>query len=114
MRIKHLAFSNAYYTNQEVIPHANDLQGKFFNPLQEMSLNVRGTAAGALFTIGDTHSLEALLADLNDEDLLVWGGHHGVWRLVGDGRTVKRLIAGLMDENEDMRKASAKSLEKLG
>ena len=130
----------------KVIQYANDLQGKFFNSLQETSLNVREaaamwvlgeigdpravepliaalknkdtltrwTAAGALFTIGDTQSLEALLAALNDEDLLVSGGHYGVWGLRGDGRTVKRLIAGLMDENEDMRKASAESLGKLG
>jgi HEAT repeat protein len=127
---------------EEVIPHCRDLCAKLIDVLRDKGLSARGAAAGALGDIGDTRAIEPLIAAVKDEDLLVRWTAAGalfalrdaraleplatlkdedllvqgcglVLKLVGDARTVKPLIAKLVDEDDDVRLAATEVLAKL-
>ncbi|MBN1642046.1 MAG: HEAT repeat domain-containing protein [Anaerolineae bacterium] len=128
--------------NEEVIPHLHDLAkellvfgdsglnlrgiaamalGKIgdtravaplINAVQDEDKFVRWTAAGALFAIGDDRALAPLVAELDDGDLVVKG--HNVWVLIGDGQTLKPLMADLIAENPEARLHAAETLKRLG
>lgn len=126
----------------EVIPHYMDLQAKLKDAFADKGFTARGAAAAALGEIGDARAIEPLIAALKDDDLPVrWVAagalfefrdartleplatleeddlliKGGLWlRLIGDARTVKPLIAKLVDEDDDVRQTSSEVLKKLG
>ena len=128
--------------NMEVIPHHMDLLAKLNDVIQEKGFPVRGAIAGALGEIGDTRAIESLIAALEDDNLLVrWAAAGALFELrgartleplttlqeddllirgglvlvlIGDARTVKPLIAKLVDEDDDVRQTTTEVLKKLG
>ena len=128
--------------NMEVIPHYQDLLAKLNDVLRDKGFTARGAVAGALGKIGDTRAIEPLIAALKDDDLLVrWAAAGALFVLrdaraleplatlkqgdlltrgclslvlIGDARTVKPLIAKLMDEDDDVRQTATEVLKKLG
>jgi HEAT repeat protein len=125
-----------------VIPHSMDLQTRLNGAMPDKGLPVRAAAAGALGRIRDPRAIEPLtaalmdddplvrwsaagalfmfrdartlepLATLPDDDLLIQAG--SIIDLIGDARTVKPLVAKLMDGDEDVRQATIVVLNKLG
>ncbi|MCK4692019.1 MAG: HEAT repeat domain-containing protein [Anaerolineales bacterium] len=126
----------------EVIPHYQDLLAKLNDVLRDKGFTARGAVAGALGEIGDTRAIEPLIAALKDDDLLVrWAAAGALFVLrdartleplatlkqddllirggfilvlIGDARTVKPLIAKLVDEDDDVRQTATEVLKKLG
>lgn len=85
---------------QEVISHANDLQSKFFDSLQEMSLDVRGAAAmWVLGEIGDPRALEPLVDALKNKDTLTRWTAAGALFTIGDTHSLEALLSDLDDED---------------
>jgi len=126
----------------EVIPHYADLQVKLNDAFADKGFTARAAAAAALGEIGDARAIEPLIAALKDDDLPVrWVAagalfefrdartleplatleeddlliKGGLWLLlIGDARTVKPLIAKLVDEDDDVRQTATEVLKKLG
>jgi len=73
----------------------------------------RWLTAGALFSIGDERAAATLANNFADEDLFVTGTG-SVWLLIGDGLTLKPLLADLYPENIKEKKKAVEILKKLG
>lgn len=74
---------------------------------------VRWAAAGALIEIGDDRALDPLAANLTDEDLLITGTG-SFWTLIGDGKTVKPIIANLKVDKPEAHQQALETLKGLG
>jgi len=73
----------------------------------------RWVAAGSLFQIGSRIAMTFLNDHLDDDDLLI-SGTGNVWLLLGDGKTIKRLLDVLLSDQEQASQSAAKTLQELG
>ena len=87
---------------------------------EEVDWEIRSSAAAALRNIADARAVEPLIGALEDDDYTDIGDARAVESLmfalgeIGDARAVEPLIDMLGDEDDNVRKAAKKALEKLG